>query len=121
MVFDEDSGEWVNNSEYIPLFSDGSGGTEHGLGHKLFPSTQDRVYCASDTSKSAPQMVIEVPIKGYRKSVRGSDPNVTEWTTNTDIMYDVDVSVFWQPYGESKEVKLGIAGTSIVEGIPPGS
>ena len=62
-------------------------------------------------------MVVEVPIKGYRKSLRGSTAAAKDWTTNTDILYDVSVEVFWQPYGESKEVKLGIAGSSIVEGI----
>jgi len=108
--------KWNINSSYMPIFGDGTRGEDAGGGNKLYPSTQGLLYCVSNTTKSAPQMLVEVPIKGYLRSMR-DEGLVKDWEITQDMLYDVNVEVFWQPFGESKEVKLGLAGTSTVEGI----
>ena len=93
----------IVNTDYIEMFSNGKYGETEGQGHKDYPSpAYGKIYDALGATFGKPEMRIRVPIKAFTNTTKVAAQD----KTFLDPLYDTNIQVQWQPFGETKDIKL---------------
>ena len=83
------------------MFSNGKYGETEGQGHKDYPSpAYGKIYAALGATFGKPEMRIRVPIKAFTNTTKVAAQD----TTFLDPLYDTNIQVQWQPFGETKDM-----------------
>ena len=100
----DNDGEYISNPEYIPSFANGAQGTVEGNGFKYYDRQSQGLYHTSGVTFGDPKLTVQVPIKGYKTHFEEGGNMAGALTT--DVLYDVNVEVMFQPFGETNQIKL---------------
>jgi len=97
------NGDLVDNPDYVAMFSNGRFDDPKGSGYDPYRSPYyGKVYNVSQIVFGAAKVVIRVPVKAYRTLVDTSEGTTLE----NEPLYDTNIDVMWQPFGETGMIKL---------------